>query len=236
MFDDMQELAITGLTKIALVIVALVLLVEAASIAFVTLRVAAGVKEVASIPWPAMPAMRDWSVSSVLGVLWRDLLQLLKPFLPQHSILHHPESLRQWIGAAWRTLVWLALIAQAFFMRYFLVEYAGDVAAYISPFKDSKFDSIRTEIQADWAERCQRLSMGSTGSTVFRTISGSWWLATRWGRCWRTTRSTRSSTWILRPRSRVASGRWSGQPTWCTFGLAAGQGNVSVSKPVEPCG
>ena len=44
--------------------------------------------------------------------------------------------------------MWLALIAQAFFMRYFLVEYAGDVAAYISPFKDSKFDSIRTEIQA----------------------------------------------------------------------------------------
>ena len=86
MFDDMQELAITGLTKIALVIVAPGFCwLEAASIAFVTLRVAAGVKEVASIPWPAMPAMRDWSVSSVLGVLWRDLLQLLKPFLPQHT-------------------------------------------------------------------------------------------------------------------------------------------------------
>jgi pimeloyl-ACP methyl ester carboxylesterase len=74
----------------------------------------------------------------------------LNPFLPEHAKLYHPIRVGawRWLSAVWKTLVWLALIAQAFFVRYFLIEYVGDVAAYISPFKDSKFDAIRTEIQA----------------------------------------------------------------------------------------
>jgi hypothetical protein len=63
-------------------------------------------------------------------------------------VLHHAKDWGEWGRAAAKTLGWFALIAQGFFMRYFLIEYAGDVAAYISPFKSSKFDSIRAEIQA----------------------------------------------------------------------------------------
>jgi hypothetical protein len=39
------------------------------------------------------------------------------------------------------------LIAEAFLARYFLIEYVGDVAAYISPYKDSKFDELRQQIR-----------------------------------------------------------------------------------------
>jgi hypothetical protein len=150
MFDDMQELPISGFTKILLVCVAAVLLLEAASIAFVTFRVAAGVKDVSSLVWPALPAFHfSWAwLHSLVVFLGKNVLQLLKPFLPDHAVLHHPGTGRLWFGAVLRTLGWLALIGQAFFVRYFLIAYAGSVAAYVSPFKDSKFDSIRTEIQA----------------------------------------------------------------------------------------
>ena len=77
------------------------------------------------------------------------VLELIKPFVPGHQVLHHPGSIgEEWVQAALRAVGWYLLIGQAFFVRYFLIEYAGDVAAYISPFKASKFDSIRTDIQA----------------------------------------------------------------------------------------
>jgi hypothetical protein len=106
------------------------------------------VKEVASIPWPPMPAPGHISAAALVQLLIEDVLQLLKPFMPQHAALHHPGTPGVWVRAVLKTLAWFGLIAQGFFMRYFLIEYAGDVAAYISPFKDSKFDSIRTDIQA----------------------------------------------------------------------------------------
>jgi hypothetical protein len=111
--------------------------------------VATGVKELASTQWPALPVLHGvWGAVCSLGwFLWHCLLQLAKPFVPQHARLHRMPIDCEWWGAAGRTLLWLLTIAQAFFVRYFLIEYAGDVAAYISPFKDSKFDSIRTEIQ-----------------------------------------------------------------------------------------
>jgi hypothetical protein len=154
MFDDMQDVTISAWTKILLVIVAALLLVEAATIAFVTFRVAAGVKEISSLVWPTMPPLHllfehFWTWLGLFAGFLRDsVLQVLKPFLPAHAALHHPGTVKHWFAAVAQTVAWLAMIAQAFFVRYFLIEYAGDVAAYISPFKASKFDSIRSEIQA----------------------------------------------------------------------------------------
>jgi hypothetical protein len=148
MFGNLRPAAISAGTQVALVLVALFLLAEVGVIAFVTLKVATGVKDLASTQWPALPVLHGvWgSICSVASFLWHCLLQLAKPFLPQHARLHRMPMDNEWWGAAWRTLLWLLTIAQAFFVRYFLIEYAGDVAAYISPYKVSKFDSIRTEI------------------------------------------------------------------------------------------
>jgi hypothetical protein len=44
-------------------------------------------------------------------------------------------------------LIWIFLIAEALAARYFIVEFVGDVAAYVSPCKDSKFDEVRRKIQ-----------------------------------------------------------------------------------------
>lgn len=57
----------------------------------------------------------------------------------------HPDAAgyRAWL----RLGVWVALIAETLFARYFLIQYVGSVAAYISPYKDSKFDELRHRIQ-----------------------------------------------------------------------------------------
>ncbi len=50
-------------------------------------------------------------------------------------------------GGAGGVVLWIAAIAEALIARYFLVQYVGDVAAYISPYKSSKFDELRRRIQ-----------------------------------------------------------------------------------------
>ncbi|MCU1335045.1 MAG: hypothetical protein JWO19_626 [Bryobacterales bacterium] len=49
-------------------------------------------------------------------------------------------------GIGWLVL-WIAVIAEALVARYFLVQYVGDIAAYVSPYKSSKFDELRKRIQ-----------------------------------------------------------------------------------------
>jgi hypothetical protein len=44
-------------------------------------------------------------------------------------------------------LLLLLLVVGSYFFRYFVVQFVGDVAAYISPYKDSKFDELRKAIQ-----------------------------------------------------------------------------------------
>lgn len=141
MFGVMQDLRINPFTWLAVLLMLLLVSAEIVTIAFITLRIATGIKEVAAQTWPVFPGF--WST------LGHWFLQVLRPFIPAHHILaHSPVSSPEWRIAAWHTLLWFALVAQTFFIRYFLVQYVGDVAAYISPYKDSKFDSIRTQIQA----------------------------------------------------------------------------------------
>jgi hypothetical protein len=55
-------------------------------------------------------------------------------------------ALPEFGGAMWLAL-WILAIVEALVVRYFLVQYAGDVAAYVSPYKSSKFDDVRKRIQ-----------------------------------------------------------------------------------------
>jgi len=82
-------------------------------------------------------------------MLFYGLLRWLGPFLPGHSdLIHSPWFSEKWWHAFALLAAWIAAIAEALVARYFIVEYVGDVAAYVSPYKDSKFDEIRKKIQA----------------------------------------------------------------------------------------
>jgi hypothetical protein len=66
---------------------------------------------------------------------WRDWGHNQQVFLG--STLHVGRSL----------VIWVVVVGIAYFFRYFIVEFVGDVAAYVSPYKDSKFDELRRNIQ-----------------------------------------------------------------------------------------
>jgi hypothetical protein len=61
--------------------------------------------------------------------------------------------------------LWLLFVAEALVVRYFLIQYVGDVAAYISPYKASKFDEIRQRIQKVGTDVAKVIyGFGSSGS------------------------------------------------------------------------
>src|SRR5690348_7189261 len=89
---------------------------------------------------------------SMLGVLLLLLIQVA-------AIAFVSARVAQWMaaflmagtipnfGGIGGIVLWIAAIAEVLFARYFLVQYVGDVAAYISPYKSSKFDELRRRIQ-----------------------------------------------------------------------------------------
>jgi hypothetical protein len=89
---------------------------------------------------------------SMLGVLLLLLIQVA-------AIAFVSARVAQWIaaflmagaipnfGGIGGIVLWIAAIAEVLLARYFLVQYVGDVAAYISPYKSSKFDELRRRIQ-----------------------------------------------------------------------------------------
>jgi hypothetical protein len=77
--------------------------------------------------------------------------------------------------------VWIALLAVSWAIRGIMIQFPGDVAAYVSTHTLDRFQEIRTKIK-DAVTKWRGLS---TRSTNTRELSGS---ATLWARWWCTTR------------------------------------------------
>jgi hypothetical protein len=138
MFDGRKEMTIGPATQAGILVMLVFILGQVAVIGWVLAMLAGQYKVVLS---EAMPALGS------KGFIWA-CCKLLAPFLPGIGTLIHPGNFGPaWWEALGLLVLWIFLVAQAFAVRYFLIEYAGDVAAYISPYKDSKFDEIRTKIQ-----------------------------------------------------------------------------------------
>ncbi len=138
MFGQPQPLDIGASTWWSLVVVLAFLLAQVAIIAGVSLTVASRYKQFLSAPVPAL---------HVAG-LWHALALWLLPFFPGGVTLHGTSiASPAWWTAAAKLALWFAAIAEVVVARYFVIEFVGDVAAYISPYKDSKFDELRQKIQ-----------------------------------------------------------------------------------------
>jgi hypothetical protein len=127
-FGGPKPMKIGRLTWIGLILVLLVLLLQVAAIAYVSLTLAAQWKTALSLGLPALGQWKDW-------------FNWLAAFVPKTA---NGPSATSRLGV---TFLWIFLIAESLFIRYFIVEYVGDVAAYISPYKDSKFDELRHQIR-----------------------------------------------------------------------------------------
>ena len=134
-------------TFLALICVLGFLVAQVAAIGFALAELAREYKTVLAQP---TPWVHLHELTSLEG--WRTLLydwfRWLGPFFPDHTVLIHGDSFsRAWWSALIKLVSWFLLIAEVLLARYFIVEYVGDVAAYISPYKDSKFDELRQKIQ-----------------------------------------------------------------------------------------
>ncbi len=144
-FGGPKPLSIERATFPALLCVLAFVLLQIAIIGFVFFSLTAQYKTVIAQPLPVFHLRDLWHPGRVILHEW---LQWLGPFFPGHAILlTSPWFSRAWFGALGKLFIWLTAIAEALVARYFIIEYVGDVAAYISPYKDSKFDEIRQKIQ-----------------------------------------------------------------------------------------
>jgi len=129
LFGDLQSLTIFARTRVALLLVAAALAAQVLAIALVLAKLADQLKQLETSHFA--------------------LKQLLVILFPGIHVLRSPSATLEQKAWVILTLIgWYLLVAEIFFVRYFLIEYAGDVAAYISPYKDSKFEDIRSKIQA----------------------------------------------------------------------------------------
>ena len=129
LFGDLRSLTIFSRTRVALLLVAAVLLAQVVAIALVLAKLADQLKQLET---------SHFAIKQVIEILLPGLHTLLSP-----SATPGQKTL-----VLLSILAWYLLVAEIYFVRYFLIEYAGDVAAYISPYKASKFEDIRNKIQA----------------------------------------------------------------------------------------
>jgi hypothetical protein len=129
LFGRLRDLTIYARTKAGLLLVALFLLAQVVAIAVVLAKIADQVKQMETA---------HFAIKQVLIILLPGV----------HSLHSAIVGTTEKVWTALRLMGWYLLVAEIFLARYFLIEYAGDVAAYISPYKASKFEDIRNKIQA----------------------------------------------------------------------------------------
>ena len=153
MFGGPKQMRIGRMTWISLVGVLVFLLLQVGVIAFVSLTLAAQAK-VALANFPIIAGgFGHWGLSC---------LRWLALFIPGAV----PGESFTWATVA-RTVIWLLLTAEAFVVRFFVIEFVGDVAAYVSAYKDSKFDDLRHQIRKIGLNVGQVVyGMGARQSTV----------------------------------------------------------------------
>jgi hypothetical protein len=129
LFGAMRNLTISKMTMVGLLITAVFVIAQVAAIALVLAKLADQLKQI-----------------ELVHFAFKQILIIMLPGI--HTLADTRFTTNQHIHVAAAIVGWYALVAEIFFVRYFLVQYAGDVAAYISPYKSSKFEDIRNRIQS----------------------------------------------------------------------------------------
>lgn len=141
MFGEKKEMEIGRLTWFGIICVLLFVALQVAIIGYVAVELGQQYRTAIAQPFPTV---LDHGARHFLA----SCFYWLAPFLPGIRSVLRPLNFHQWWTSTLWLLAWLGLIGEGWVARYFLIEYVGDVAAYVSPYKDSKFDQLRSQIQA----------------------------------------------------------------------------------------
>jgi hypothetical protein len=126
-FGGPKKMPVSRIAWFGLLLTLACLLLQVGIIAYVSLVLAQQWKLAVTQPLPAG------------GIAaWLEWLGILVPGIQPGS---------DWFSNLTHLLFWLVLAAEALFVRYFIIEFVGDVAAYVSPYKESKFDELRRQIR-----------------------------------------------------------------------------------------
>jgi len=108
--------------------------------------------------WSAVANFASYATQNLTGAS-PDASRLIQPLL----LKPRPQFLYVWLSAAFQwfaswtyvpygylrlAIIWALALVFGYFVRWFLVEYVGDVAIYTSSYKVSEFDEIRDKIRA----------------------------------------------------------------------------------------
>lgn len=152
-FGEFAPMPITKGTPMALVLTVAILLFTVGVIAMAGAAFADVVNKIHSAnPLTAVKAVLD-TIYGQFAAAWNGLLAswawLTHSEVAQASRLAILSAKAH--GFWWQYLLaivaWGVLIGLVFLIRYFLIAYVGAVAAYLAPYKDSKFEDLRGAIQ-----------------------------------------------------------------------------------------
>jgi len=135
MFGEPKVMKIGPFTFIGLLMVLVALLLQIAIIAIVSLTLAQQWKVALAQPFPSLGGnIFEW---------FRSCCVWLVGFIPGFNSV----ELENWPFVARNVVIWCLFTLEAFAVKYFVIQFVGDVAAYVSPYKDSKFDELRHQIR-----------------------------------------------------------------------------------------
>ena len=78
-----------------------------------------------------------------ISVPWNGIMQ----FTGNHFLLAPQPTWHPWLPTVLVFLVWIFAVWFAYWLRDIITQYAGSLVAYLSPYKDSKFEELRSQIQ-----------------------------------------------------------------------------------------
>ncbi len=166
-FGEFAAMPITKGTPMALILTVLILLFTVGVIAMAGAAVADVTKNIHSPnPLSAVKAVLD-TIYGQFAAVWNGLVALwawvARSHVAEASRMAMPNTKAH--GFWWQYLLalvaWGVLIGLVFVVRYFLINYVGAVAAYLAPYKDSKFEDLRGSIQAVGLDAARLVFYGS---------------------------------------------------------------------------
>ena len=184
-FGDFKKMPLKKATPFALLTVLAILLGTVGVIALAGAAVAQIAKSFSAPTFSEGIKLALNTIYSQIAVPWNSMSRWIAIHLhaagasataqlPMPGTSSHPS----WWLYVIVLLVWCLLVASAYFVRFFIIAYAGSVAAYLSPYKDSKFEELRGAIQKVGLDAARLIFYGSA-PTLARKRNQQRWITPR---------------------------------------------------------
>lgn len=159
LFGEFRPLQVTAGTVPLLAVlmglvgfIALVIAMAADAVAGVAKQIGSGpvqqqVINVATFIYDQIAVPWNWLVHLVGFILARLQGASASPEWIQSLMFPSSASWAHWIYALVAFSVWIGLVLLAFWSKGILTQYAGSLVAYLSPYKDSKWEDLRHQVQ-----------------------------------------------------------------------------------------